>query len=76
MAWQTSPRVPVPPLMLAAALHRDGKVDEARKIIDEFRARSPEFKIADLERLMKGSDPRYVEGRQRLIDSLRAVGMR
>jgi hypothetical protein len=39
IAWQASPRLPYPPLTLAAA-------------------------------------PRYVEGRQRMIDSLRAVGMR
>ena len=76
IGWQASPRLPLPPLTLAAALHREGKVDEARKIVDEYRSRNPEFKVAHLEqRLLLGTEPRFVEGRQRMIDSLRALGM-
>ncbi len=70
IGWQASPRLPLPPLTLAAALHHDGKVDEARKVVDEYRS------VAHLEqRLLLGTEPRFVEGRQRMIDSLRELGM-
>lgn len=74
-AWQANPRLPAPPLTLAAALHRDGKVDEARKIVADYRFRNPDFQTAQLERLLAGTEPRFVEGRQRLIDNLRQLGM-
>ena len=75
-AWQASPRLPLPPLTLAAALHREGNVADARKIADEYRSRNPEFRLAHLEqRLMLGTQPRFVEGRQRMSDSLRALGI-
>ena len=75
IAWQASPRLPLPPLTLAAALHRDGKVDEARKIARRVSVSKPGIQAAHLQRLMMGTEPRYVEGRQRMIDSLRALGM-
>lgn len=74
-ARQSSPRLPAPPLTLAAALQRDGKVDEARKIVADYRAHNPEYQTAQIERLMIGTEPRYVEGRQRLVDSLRELGL-
>ncbi len=76
IALQANPILPLPGLMLAAALHRDGKVEEARKIADEYRSRVPTFVVAHLEqRLMLGTEPRFTEGRQRLVESLRALGM-
>ena len=76
IALQENPRLPLPAPTLAAALHRDGKVEEAQKVVDEHRARSPEFRVAHLEqRLMLGTEPRFVEGRQRMVDSLRQLGM-
>jgi TolB-like protein len=76
IALQANPRLPLPVPTLAAALHRDGKVEEARKIADEHRSRSPEFRVAHLEqRMMLGTEPRFVEGRQRMVESLRALGM-
>ena len=74
-AWQANPRLPLPPLTLAAALHREGKVDEARRIVVEYRSRNPEFEASHLSRMMVGTEPRYAEGRQRMIDSLRALGI-
>ena len=74
-AWQANPRLPAPPLVLAAALHRDGKLDEARKVVADAHSRNPDFQTVQLERLLVGTEPRFVEGRQRLVDSLRALGM-
>jgi tetratricopeptide (TPR) repeat protein len=76
VSWQASPRLPLPPLTLAAALHREGKIHEAQKIVDEYRTRNPDFRLAHLgQRLMMGTEPRLVEGRQRMIDSLQALGI-
>ena len=75
IGWQASPRLPLPPLTLAAALHLEGKDDEARKIVDDYRMANPEYRAADVQRIMIGTEPRHAEGRQRMIDSLQALGM-
>ena len=75
VASQANPRLPMPPLTLAAALQRDGRIDEARKIIADYRSRNPDYQTAQVERLLIGTEPRFVDGRQRMIDSLRALGM-
>ena len=76
IALLANPSLPLPALTLAAALHRDGRVEEARKIADEYRSRIPAFRVAHLEqRLMLGGEPRFAEGRQRMMDSLRALQM-
>ena len=46
IAWQASPRLPLPPLTLSAALHQEGKDDEARKIVDGYRTANPEYRAA------------------------------
>lgn len=75
MALKANPRLPLPPLTLAAALDREGKVDEARQIVADYRSHSPAYQIAQVQSVLPGSEPRFVEGRQRLIDSLRKLGM-
>jgi adenylate cyclase len=75
IAWKTNPRLPVAPLTLAAALQREGKVDEARKIIADYLSSNTQFRIANLQRVLIGTEPRFVEGRERMIDSLRKLGM-
>ena len=42
IAWQASPRLPLPPLTLAAALHQEGKDNEARKIVVDYRTANPD----------------------------------
>ena len=75
IAWQASPRLPLPPLTLSAALHQEGKDDEARKIVDDYRTANPEYRAAHVQRIMIGTEQRYAEGRQRMIDSLQTLGM-
>jgi TolB-like protein len=70
-----NPALPLPPLTLAAALVRDGRADEARRLVADYRQRHPAFEAAHLERYMRSSEPRYVAGRQQMIDSLRELGM-
>jgi TolB-like protein/TolA-binding protein len=74
-AAQTSPSLPLPPLTLAASLARGGRMDEARQLVAAYRQRHPAFEAAHVERFMRSSEPRYVAGRQALIDTLREIGM-
>lgn len=75
VAWQSNPKLPLPPLVLAASLQRDGRTEEARQIVTDYLARNAGYEASNIERPMPGTEPRLVEGRQRLIDSLRALGM-
>ena len=74
-ASQANPALPLPPLTLAAALARDGRADEARRIIADYRQRHPAFEATQVERYMRSSEPRYAAARQEMIDSLRELGM-
>lgn len=74
-AMQANPALPLPPLTLAAALARDGQGDEARRLAADYRQRHPTFEVAQVERYMRSSEPRYVTGRQQMIDSLREIGI-
>jgi tetratricopeptide (TPR) repeat protein len=60
-AQQAGPNLPLPPLLLAAALSRAGHDDEARAIVAEYVRRHPAYRAADIEKLMRSQHPRYVE---------------
>ena len=75
VAVQLSPTLPVPPLLLAAALARDGKPDEGRAVIAAHLQRYPNARAEEVPKLLRSNDPSYVAGRTRLMDSLRELGM-
>jgi DNA-binding winged helix-turn-helix (wHTH) protein/TolB-like protein len=75
VAVQLSPTLPVPPLLLAAALARDGKPDEGRAVIAAHLQRYPNAKAEEVPKLLRSTDPSYAAGRTRLMDSLRELGM-
>jgi hypothetical protein len=72
---QLIPTLPVPPLLLAAALARDGKPDEGRAVIAAHLQRHPQARAADVPKLMRGDAPPLAAGRARLMESLRELGM-
>jgi DNA-binding winged helix-turn-helix (wHTH) protein/TolB-like protein len=74
-AVQMSPTLPVPPLILAAALARDGKADEGRAVVAMHLQRYPGAKAADVPKLLRGDAPPFVAGRTRLMESLLELGM-
>jgi DNA-binding winged helix-turn-helix (wHTH) protein len=76
LAGQLGPGLPQPPLLLAAALARAGQADEARKIVAAYLERHPGFRAADAAKFVRGEHPLCADGRARLIDSLRGLGMR
>jgi TolB-like protein len=70
-----NPALPWPPVH-AAAMHRSGQDATARQAFDEFVARHPGFGPRHIVERLPGEHPRFVEGRERLLASLRELGMR
>ena len=71
----TNPHLPWPPIH-AAALVRLGNQVEAKGVLDDFLLRHPKYETSDIGQRLGGTDPRVVESRDRLIASLREIGMR
>ena len=61
--------------MLAASLARAGEMAEARAIVSDYVRRNPGYQASDIGKFLRGRHPRYLEGRDRVIESLRAAGM-
>ena len=70
----TNPNLPWPPIH-AAALVRLGNKVEAKGVLDDFLLRHPKYEINDIGERLGGTDPRVVESRERLVASLREIGM-
>ena len=75
MAQINNPDLPWPPIH-AAALVRLGSKVEGKVVLDEFLLRHPKYEISDIGQRLGGADPRVAESRDRLISSLREIGMR
>lgn len=76
LAGQSSnPAWPHPPVH-AAAMVRLGTKDEGQKVFDEFMKRNPKYSLTNLEQRLPGTHPIYVEGRDRLVASLRELGLK
>jgi DNA-binding winged helix-turn-helix (wHTH) protein/TolB-like protein len=69
-----NPALPWPPIH-AAALHRLGAADEARRAVEEHMRRHPGFRVAHVARRLPSQERGHVEMRQRLVDSLTALGI-
>jgi adenylate cyclase len=74
-AHATNPGLPLPPIH-AAALVRLGRTPEGKKAFDDLMLRHPSFDAAQLAQRTLGTHPRVAEGRDRLLASLREVGLR
>jgi Flp pilus assembly protein TadD len=72
-----STKVPFYALLLAAALAHDGRRDEARQVVDEFKRRSPGFDSARAAASWSATnaDPKFVEGRDRIVATVRELGL-
>lgn len=74
-AADTNARLVWPPLH-AAALLRMGRRDEAQQAFDEHRRRHPDFRAAQVRTRVPSDEPRNAELRERLVASLRELGMK
>jgi len=65
------------PLLLAAALAHDGRRDEARQVVDEFKRRNPGLDSARAAKLwsVTNADPKFVEGLDRIVATVHELGL-
>jgi len=70
-------KVPFYALLLAAALAHDGRRDEARQVVDAFKQRNPGFDGARAAAVwsVTNADPKFVEGRDRIVATVRELGL-
>jgi TolB-like protein len=68
-----NPRLPWPPVH-AAALHRLGQQGEARAAYADHIARHPDFGSASVLQRLPGSNPVFAQARDKLVESLMALG--
>lgn len=61
--------------VLAAALALDGRRDEGLQVLKEFLERNPAFDASRIPTLWYGKHPAFIEGRDRIITTVRAMGM-
>ena len=73
-AADTNPRLPWPPIH-AAAMQRMGRTDTARQALVDFNAQHPGFAPDHILQRLPGDNPRLMEGRERLVSSLKEIGL-
>ena len=74
-AQVTNPELSWPPIY-AAALVRLGAKAEGKVVLDDFLLRHPNYDTSHIAQRIDGTDQRLLESRERLIASLREIGMR
>jgi adenylate cyclase len=74
-AAATNSALPWPPIH-AAALHRLGQIDAAQQAFDEHMRRHPTFTAGQIKPRLPSDEPAFAEARERLIASLRQLGLR
>lgn len=71
-----SPKLPLATPLLAASLVRSGHKPEAEKLLRDYLAANPNVDGSSVAARMRSNHPRFVEGRDRMIASLREIGLR
>jgi hypothetical protein len=67
--------LPLPPLLLAAALERDGRSAEGREVLRQHRLREPLCDRAHVELLLGAGSAAYEHGCAQFISTLAAMGL-
>lgn len=70
-----SPNLPLATPLLAASLVRSGHKAEAEKLLRDYLATNPNVDASSISARMRSEHPRFVEGRDRMIASLREIGL-
>ena len=71
----TNPAALFPPFH-AAALYHLGQIDAAQSAFDEHLRRHPDFVAGHIAARMPSNEPAFAKARERLVASLRQLGMR
>lgn len=67
--------LPLPPLLLAAALARDGRPAAGREVLRQHRLREPQCDRAHAEMLLGRGGAGYLQGCSRILMTLEALGI-
>ena len=67
--------LPLPPLLLAAALARDGRPAEGREALRQHRLREPRCDRAHAEMLLGQGGTGYLQGCSQILSTLEALGI-
>jgi tetratricopeptide (TPR) repeat protein len=70
-----SPHIPGYWPVLIAALARDGRRQEAAQVLKDFTQRHPTFTSEEIAKRWYGTHPSFVEGRERVVASVRELGL-
>jgi DNA-binding winged helix-turn-helix (wHTH) protein/TolB-like protein len=68
-------RLPFYRLLLAAALERAGRSREALEVIAQARSAHPDVGAADVRSMWPATQPDFVTGRERIAETVRALGL-
>ena len=71
-----NPQLPLPAPTLAAALVRDGKREEAGRVLAEHLKRQRDFSAERIVSILRSDEPGFAAARQQLIDALREIGLK
>jgi DNA-binding winged helix-turn-helix (wHTH) protein len=74
-AIATNGCLPLPPLLLAAALAGDGRPVEGREVLREHRVREPKCDRAHAEMLLGHGNVGYMQGCLRILSTLEGLGI-
>lgn len=69
-------RLPLPAPTLAAALARDGRRDEATRILAEHVKQQPGFSAERIVAILRSDQPDFVAARRQLVDTLQEIGLK
>lgn len=67
--------LPLPPLLLAAALAGEGRPLEAREVLRQHRLREPQCDRAHARMLLGHGNASYLQGCSRILSTLEALGL-
>jgi tetratricopeptide (TPR) repeat protein len=70
-----NPRVPFYGIVLAAAIAEQGRLDEARQVMQETTTRHPAFRQSNITGFWTAPDPRFLAGRDRLVARAGELGL-
>jgi hypothetical protein len=67
--------LPLPPLLLAAALAGDGRATQGREVLRQHRLREPQCDRGHAEMLLGRGDVAYAQCSARILSTLEALGI-
>ncbi|MBA2962165.1 MULTISPECIES: hypothetical protein [Ramlibacter] len=70
-----NPALPLSAGMLAASLVRSGRQEDGRKVLQDHLSRNPGFNAAFIQASIRSTEPDNIAGRDRMIASLREIGL-